>query len=173
MIKEKNENIMRKIRIAKATLNIGCGGDQAKAEKAARLLKVITERDPTATFATKRIPEFGVRPGLLMGYKVTLRGKKAEEVIKRMLIAIEDKLKKKQFNPNSVSFGIKEYIQVPGVGFQRDIGIMGLECCIDFERPGWRIAQRKRKPGKIPARHWIKEEEIIKFMEENFNTKII
>ncbi|PIU75993.1 50S ribosomal protein L5 [Candidatus Pacearchaeota archaeon CG06_land_8_20_14_3_00_35_12] len=170
--KIKGENPMRKIKIAKVTLNMGCGGDQGKAVKAAKLLKLIAEQEPIPTFATKRIPEFGVRPGLLMGYKVTLRGKKTEEIIKKLLGAKDNKLKRKQFNPSSVSFGIKEYIQIPGMQFQRDVGIMGLECCIDFERAGWSIT-RKKKSRKIPKRHKIEKEEIMKFMEENFNTTLI
>jgi large subunit ribosomal protein L5 len=168
----KKENPMRMIKIGKITLNIGCGGDVAKAEKASKLLKMITERETTPTFATRRIPEFGLRPGLLMGYKVTLRGEKAKEVIKRLLAAIDNKLKASQFNPSSVSFGIKEYIEIPGTVYQRDIGIMGLECSIDFERAGLRVERRKRKRSKIPKRHKITKEEIIKFMEEEFKTQI-
>ena len=49
-------NQMRKIRIAKVTLNIGAGKDTSKLEKGVLLLKSITGIDPVKTITSKRIP---------------------------------------------------------------------------------------------------------------------
>ena len=73
-------NPMKNIRIEKVTLNIGAGKDQAKLEKGLLLLSSITGLKPVKTFAKKRIPEWGLRPGLPIGCKITLRKKKAEEI---------------------------------------------------------------------------------------------
>jgi hypothetical protein len=54
--------------------------------------------------------------------------------------------------------------------FQRDIGIKGLDVTVVFKRAGRRVRIRKAKAGKIPKRQTITREEIIKFMEENYNT---
>ena len=105
-----------------------------------------------------------------VGAVVTLR-KNPEEVLKRMIVAIDNTLKTKQISENNFSFGIKEYIEIPGMEYQRDIGIMGLDVTVVFKRSGRRVGIRKIKRGKVSKKQRISKEEIIKFMEENFNTK--
>jgi large subunit ribosomal protein L5 len=132
-------------------------------------LKIITGKNPAKMKSSKRIPSFGVRPNLEVGAVVTIR-KGAEEMLKRILIAVDNRLRKKQMSENNFSFGIKEYIEIPGMEYQRDIGVKGLDVTVVFKRAGRRVKLRKAKKGKIPARQKISEEEIIKFMEENFQT---
>jgi large subunit ribosomal protein L5 len=55
--------------------------------------------------------------------------------------------------------------------YQRDIGIMGFDVTVVFKRTGRRVGIRKIKQGKIPQRQKISKQEIIKFMEDNFQTK--
>ena len=57
--------------------------------------------------------------------------------------------------------------------YQRDIGIMGFDVTIVFKRSGRRVGLRKAKKGKVSKKQTITKEEIIKFMEENFQTKFI
>ena len=90
-----------------------------------------------------------------------------------MLSAIENKIRRKQISPNNFSFGIKEYLEIPGMEYQRDIGIRGLDVTIAFKTSGKRVKLKKIKQGKIPKRNEIKKEAIIKFMEEKFNTTFI
>jgi large subunit ribosomal protein L5 len=111
-----------------------------------------------------------VRPGLEIGAVITIR-KNPEEILKKTLAVMDNTLNKKQIAENNFSFGIKEYIEIPGVEYQRDIGIIGLDVTVCFRRNGRRVRLRKIKKGKIPKRHRISKEEIIKFMEENFQTK--
>jgi large subunit ribosomal protein L5 len=164
----KTENPTRQIRIDKVVLSVG--GTAEELEKGVKLLKILTGKTPAKMKSHKRIPAFGVRPKLEVGAVVTLR-KDANEVLKRMLTAIDNKLKKKQMSENNFSFGIKEYIEIPGVEYQRDIGIMGLDVTVVFKRMGRRVRLRKIKTGKIPARQNITKQEIIKFMEDNFQTE--
>ena len=77
-------NPMQEIRIEKITLNIGAGKDQLKLEKGIKLLKNITGIEPVKTTTSKRIPEWGIRPGLPIGCKITLRKKEAEKLLKRL-----------------------------------------------------------------------------------------
>ena len=164
----KTENPTRKIRIEKIVFNVG--GTAEQLEKGVKLLGLITEKNPAEMKSHKRIPAFGVRPKLEVGAVVTIR-ENVNEVLKRMLTAIDNKLKKKQISTNNFSFGIKEYIEIPGMEYQRDIGIMGLDVTVVFKRAGRRVGIRKIKTGKVPARQRINKEEIIKFMEENFQTE--
>lgn len=159
---------MRKIKIEKVVL--GVGGTADGLEKGFKLLKILTNKNPAKIKSKKRIPTWGVRPGLEVGAVVTLR-KDFDELLKKLLISIDNTLKYKQISENNFSFGIKEYIEIPGIEYQRDIGIIGLDVTIVFKRSGRRVGQRKIKRGKVSKKQVITPEEIIKFMEENFQTK--
>lgn len=166
-------NPMREVRIEKITLNVGAGKEQTQLEKGVMLLKNITGISPVKTFTNKRIPSWGLRPGLPIGCKLTLRKKKAEEILIRLLEAKDNKLGPYQFDKEgNIAFGIHEYIDIPGVKYDPKIGIMGLEVCVTMERPGFRIKRRRIMQRKIPAGHKIKKEEVIEFMKKKFNVKI-
>nr|AJS12494.1 50S ribosomal protein L5P [uncultured archaeon] len=166
-------NLMREVKIEKITLNIGAGKDQAKLEKGMLLLKSIASITPIKTYTSKRIPEWGLRPGLPIGCKLTIRKTAAEELLKRLLDAKENKLKKSQFDKEgNMSFGIHEYIDIAGVKYDPQIGIMGLEVCVTLERPGFRIKRRSFKIRKIPSKHKITKEEAIEFIKKKFNVEI-
>ncbi len=162
------ENPNRQIKIEKVVFSVG--GTAENLEKGTKLLGLITGKKPAKMRSHKRIPTLGVRPKLEIGAVITIR-KDVKEVLKRMLSAIENKLRKKQISENNFSFGIKEYIEIPGMEYQRDIGIMGLDVTVVFKRAGKRIRLKKIKRGKIPSRQKISKEEIIKFMEDNFQTE--
>ena len=166
-------NPMREIKIEKITLNVGAGKDQAKLEKGMLLLKNIASLTPVKTYTSKRIPEWGLRPGLPIGCKLTIRKTAAEELLKRLLDAKENKLKKSQFDTEgNISFGIHEYIDIAGVKYDPKIGIMGLEVCVTLERPGFRIKRRSFKIRKIPSKHKITKDEAIEFIKKKFNAEI-
>ena len=166
-------NIMRQPRIEKLTLNIGAGKDVQKLEKGVALIKAITGIEPLKTVTQKRIPNWGLRPGLPIGCKLTLRKQQATELLKRLLHAKEFKLKPRQFDDGgNISFGIPEYIEIPGVAYDPKIGIMGLEVCVTLERPGYRIKRRRLKQQKIPRKHLLTREEAMAFMQKNFNVTV-
>ena len=169
--KEENkmkENLMRKVKIEKLVLNVGGIGENL--EKGFKLLKFLTGRKPKKTKSKKRIPSLGVKPGLEVGAVVTIR-KDIDDLLKKFLVSIDNILNKSQIIEGGFSFGIKEYIEIPGLEYQRDIGIMGLDVTVSFKRSGRRVKLRKIKKGKFPKKQRISKEEIIKFMEEKFNTK--
>ena len=100
---------MRQISIEKVTLNIGAGKDQAKLEKGIKLINNIAGTKPVKTFTKKRIQEWGLRPGLPIGCKLTLRKEKALELLKRLLEAKDNTLKASNLdNEGNISFGIGE-----------------------------------------------------------------
>ena len=169
-MKNETENIMRNIKIEKIVLSVGGTADML--DKGFRLLKSITGKTPAKIKSKKRIPTWGVRPGLEVGAVVTLR-KDFHEFLKKLLVSIDNTLKTKQISENNFSFGIKEYIEIPGVEYQRDIGIIGLDVTVVFKRSGRRVGLRKIKRGKVSKKQIITKEEIIKFMEDNFQTRFI
>ena len=142
-------------------------------EKVMVLLEKITNSKPKKTFTKKRIPTWNIRPGLSIGCKVTLRGKEAELILKRLLHPINNTLKSTQFDDKgNFSFGIKEYIDIPDVKYEVNLGIIGLEVAVTLKRPGFRIKIRKIRQSNIPKKHQISKQQSIEFMKEKFNTNV-
>jgi len=166
----KDMNPMQRIKIEKVVLSVG--GVAEELAKGVKLLEILAKQKPAKMKSKKRIPSLGVRPKLEIGTVVTIR-KDVKKVLKRMLMAIENRLKKKQISENTFSFGIEEYIEIPDMEYHRDIGMIGLDVTVVFKRAGRRIRLKKIKRGRIPKRQVISKEEIIKFMEENFGTKFV
>ena len=86
--------------------------------------------------------------------------------------AIDNQLRVQQIDKNNFSFGIPEYINIPGMKYARDIGIRGFNVTVVFERPGVRVKRRKIKPGRVPAKQHVLPEEIIEFMKKTFKTEV-
>ena len=166
-------NPMKEISVEKLTLNIGAGKDQAKLDKGIRLIEDITGIKPVKTFAKKRIQEWGLRLGLPIGCKLTLRKEEAMELLRRLLEAKDSTLSTNNMdNEGNISFGIKEYIDVPGVKYDPGIGIMGFQVCITLKRKGFRVRNRAIKRAIIPKKHRISKQEAIDFMKNSFNVKL-
>jgi len=161
---------MRQVNLDKVVLNIGGTGD--KLDKGVILLGKISGKKPIKVKATKRIPTWGVRPGLEVGTKVTLRGKEAIDIIKKLLPAVDNTLKERQIQNNFLSFGIHEYIEIPGVEYIREVGIMGFEVTIVFSRAGKSVETKKVKRGKS-RRLVVSKQEIEDYLINKFNTKIL
>ena len=165
---------MQEVKIEKVTLNIGVGSTGDKLEKASRLLNIITKAKPVKTRTMKRIPTWGVRPKLEIATKVTLRGEIAENVLKRLLAAANNALTESKFDKfGNFSFGVPEYIDIPGVEYNAEIGIIGLEAAVTLKRPGFRIKRRRIASTKVPLRHRVSREDAMLFIKNKFNVTII
>lgn len=172
IINKPNENKMRQIEIEKMVLN--CGGVEDKLEKCIKLLEMIAEgRKIYKVKATKRIPAFGISPGKLAGCKVTIRDKdKIIDLLKRFFASMDNEIKGKQITENQFSFGIHEYIEIPGLEYNRDIGILGFEAMLVFKRKGKRVKLRKVKRGSYPKKQFVSKEEIKEYLIKNFGVEI-
>lgn len=167
------ENPMRAIKIEKVTLNIGCGGDAEKIEKATKLLEMLTGRKTVIT-KSKRRSTFGISKGKPVGVMVTLRGEVAEDFFKRALYAVENKLKSSQFDDEgNFSFGVKEYIDIQGVKYSHQVGMMGLDVSVTLKRPGFRIKYRKIQKREIPRKHRINREEAMNWLKNRYGVEIL
>lgn len=171
MTETKTENIMRKILIDSVTLNIGSGITAEDADKAVNLLNKISNARAIKAFAKKRIPTWKIRPGLPIGARVTLRGKQAVELLKRLLTAVDMELKQKSFTQNGFSFGIKEYVDIPGLKYDPKIGIIGLDVIVSLKRPGYRVSRRKIKKSHIGTGHKISAEDAWAWAQKEFGVK--
>lgn len=167
-------NPMKNVRIEKLTLNIGAGKDQKVLEKGVILLKHVSGLDPVKTATQKRIAGWGLRPGLPIGAKITIRDQeKAKDLIKRLIVSQRNTLRKGCFDNNgNVSFGVKEYIDIPDVKYNPDVGMLGFQATITLVRPGYRIKRRKIRKGVVPLHHRVNQTEAMEFFEKEFKVKI-
>ncbi|MAF35561.1 50S ribosomal protein L5 [archaeon] len=164
---------MKTIKIEKLTLNIGAGEPGAKLEKAQKLLDVISGMKSVQTLSKKRIPTWNLRPKLPIGCKVTIRGEKAVKLLKRLLEANSKRIKKQCFDQQgNVAFGVSEYISIPDVEYDANIGIIGLQVCVTLQRPGFRIRRRRLHQRSIPKQHQITKDDAIKYFKDNYKVSV-
>lgn len=164
---------MRQIRIEKVTVNMGVGqaGDELK--KAATILQKITNMKPVECLCKVKQPTWGIREGLPIGVKVTLRGQGAEEFLKKAFYAKENHLKESNFDlQGNFGFGIKEYIELPGTKYDPTVGIRGFDVLVTLSRPGYRIKRRKLLKRSVPKTHALKKEEAIEFIRKKFGVEV-
>ncbi|MBR9680328.1 MAG: 50S ribosomal protein L5 [Candidatus Altiarchaeota archaeon] len=164
---------MHSPRIEKVTVNIGAGEGGAKLEKAVKLLQKLTGNKPVKTKTMKRIPTFGVRPRMFVGTLVTLRGESAHDFLKRALAAKGNKLKIKSIDKfGNFSFGIKEYIDIPKVRYDPEIGVFGMDVCVTMGKPGYRVKRRRVKTSKVGKAQLVTKEDAIVYLKENFGVEV-
>lgn len=169
----ENTNIMQNLRIDKVVLNIGVGESGERLGKAEQLIEKISNKKPVRTVSRHKIPAWGLKLGEPIGAKVTIRGKDAEDVLKRCLAAKDNRLRESNFDrTGNLSFGIQEYLDLPGIKYDPDIGIFGFNICATIERPGYRIKRRRIRPSKIPVHARVTRDESVEFIKKKFGIEI-
>jgi len=172
--KRSKNNPMREVKLEKVVINIGCGGDTDAIDRAKKLVEMLTDgRKPVVTLSKSR-STFGVAKHNPVGVKVTLRGKQAMEFLKLAFAGIDNKIKDSQFTDyGNFNFGVGEYIELPGIKYRHDIGMLGFDVTVELRRSGYRIKHRRLQKRKIPTTHKIKKEESIKWVKDKFGVEIV
>jgi len=174
VLRKWESNPMLKPRLAKVTVNIGIGSSGERLQKAARVLKELTGQEPSFRKARRTIKEFGIRKGEPIAVVVTLHKKRAFSFLDRALEAIGRRIKASSFDDyGNVSFGIAEHIMIPGVKYDPEVGIFGMDIAVSLERPGFRVMRRRIKRSTIPRRHRVSKIEAIVYFIKELNVKVI
>jgi large subunit ribosomal protein L5 len=164
---KSSENPMRSIRVAKIVLNIGVGKSGDVLDRAKRLLKELTGGEQT-------VKNFGIHKGEPIAATVTLRGQASVDTLKRLLAAKGNRINRRAFDrTGNCSFGIREHIEIPGIKYDPDIGIFGMDVSVVLERPGYRVARRRRAVSKIGRKQQVTPEEAAEFFMNELKVEIV
>ena len=66
-----------------------------------------------------------------------------------------------------------EHIDIPGVKYDPEIGILGLEVSASLARPGFSIKLRSKHKARIGKNHRITKDDAIKLYTEKFGVQIV
>jgi len=167
-------NAMRQIHIDKVTVNIGVGEAGERLVKAQKVLEMVTGQKSVQTKSKNVNRDLGIRIGMPLGCKVTLRGDSAEEFLQRALPIRERKIYAYSFDvEGNMSFGISDYTDFDGMKYDPEIGIFGMDISVVVRRSGNRITQRALVKRKIPKSHRVDRDEAIQYMKENYDIEVV
>lgn len=152
-------------------MGVGKSGDVITIARKA--LDQISGKKSSARNAKETQRDWGVRKGEPIGAAVTVRGKDAIELAKRLFEAKGHKVNGKSFdNFGNYSFGIKEHIDIPGVKYDPQIGILGLGISITLTRPGYGVRTRSKHKARVGKKHVIKNQEAKDYLVKEFGVTI-
>lgn len=168
------ENMMRSIEVDKVVINMGVGESGEKLAKAEKLLSnpLIANQKPIKVTSKKTLQTFGIKKGEAIACKVTLRGDRATDFLKRTF-NIQNRLMAYQFDTiGNFSFGIAEHTDF-GIHYDPKVGIFGMDVSVSLKRPGYRIKERRIQKKKVPAKHRINRTDCIAFLEKEYGVEVI
>ena len=167
------ESPMRKISLEKIVLNMGLGKSGDVINIAIKALEQISGKKPSTRNAKSAYRDWGVRKGEPIGVAVTIRGDDAVALLKRLLDAKGNTVNGKSFdNFGNFSFGINEHIDIQGVKYDPQIGILGLGISITLTRPGFGIRTRSKHKARIGKAHIIKSQEAKEYLTKEFGVTV-
>lgn len=127
-------------KIQKAVVNVGIGSsskDDQGQQLVVKDLALITGQKPTPTLAKKAISAFKVRKGMVVGLKVTLRGKRMFDFLSRLINIVLPRTRdfrglspKAADRSGNLTIGIKEHIIFPEIADEDIKRIFGLEVTV-------------------------------------------
>jgi large subunit ribosomal protein L5 len=164
---------MREIKIGKVVVNITTGQSGEPLDRAMTILENMTEQRPCTRRAKQTIRTFGIRRREPIACMVTLRGERAEEFLRKAFNAVGSRIKPRSFDrQGNFAFGISEHIDIPGQRYDPSLGITGMDVMVTVERPGYRVARRRRGRSRVGRRHRVTREESIEFIKRRFGVEV-
>ncbi len=165
---------MRDVRVGKVVVNIGVGEAGEKLSKAQKVLQMVTRQKPMQTLAHQAVRDWAVRPNMPIGMKVTLRGERATEFLRRALSIRNNRLPEYVFDAHgNFSFGIADYTDFEGMKYDPEIGVFGMDVSVSLVRPGYRVKERRVAPGRVPRGHRVSKAEALEYARSQFGVEVV
>ena len=165
---------MRDLYVEKVVVNIGVGEAGERLAKAEKVLEMVTKQKPVETISKTVNRDLGIREGMPLGCKVTLRGDAGVDFVKQAHSIREMRVPEYSFDQEgNMSFGISDYTDFEGMKYDPEIGIFGMDISVVLRRPGNRITQRALLKRRIPKSHRVARDEAIQYMKDNFQIEVV
>jgi large subunit ribosomal protein L5 len=166
-------NPMREVYVDKVVVHMGVGEGGDKLSRGVDIMRQITGNNPVRSNAKKTNPAFGIRKGAPISCKVTLRGTKASDFLATALGIIDRKIAPGQFDKSgNFSFGIEEHTDFPGMSYDPQVGIYGMDINVILARRGIRVSRRHIEQHKLPERQQVKPDDAMTFLHERYNVEV-
>ena len=167
-------NVMREPRVEKVVVNIGVGEAGERLAKAQKVIEMVTGQRSVQTISRTINRDLAIRKGMPLGCKVTLRGGNATEFLEKALEIREHRIPAYSFDrEGNMSFGIADYTDFPGMKYDPEIGIFGMDVSVVLRRAGNRVTQRPILRRKLPRGHRMDRNEAIEFMKKTFSVEVV
>lgn len=167
-------NPMQRPRIEKVVLNISVGQSGEPLQRAIKVLEDLTGQKPSQRTAKKTIRDWGIHRKEPIACIVTLRRQAASDFLNKAFDAIGNRLHKSCFDTNgNFAFGIGKHIDLPGVKYDPELGIFGMDICVAMEKPGYRVKKRKIARAKVGKKQRMTRDEAIEYIQEEFGVEIL
>ena len=174
MVKRWTEQPMLQPRIEKVVINLNVGKSGEPLEKACGVLQGIAGQKPVKKNAKMSIRDFGIRKGEPIACVVTLRRQAAIDILKKILPVVDNKVSRSSFDERgNFAFGLKEHIEIPGVKYDPDVGIFGMDVCVTLNRKGDRVNDRRKRKAKVGKNQVLTPEESILFTKQTLGVEIV
>jgi large subunit ribosomal protein L5 len=168
-----SDNVMFVPRVEKVTVHMSVGESGKKLSNAEMIMTTITGQTPVRAVAKRTLPGFNIKKGEPIGCKVTLRGDNAAKFLKTALGIRGNSLDSSLFDNNgNFAFGIEEHTDFPGLEYDPEIGIYGMDVIVSVERPGYRIKHRRSQQNKVPQGHKLTKEDSIAYVSKNYGVEV-
>ncbi|MDW5548778.1 50S ribosomal protein L5 [Methanosarcina sp.] len=165
---------MRTPVVEKVIIHMGVGESGQHLVNAEEILRTITGQGVVRCFAKRTLPAFSIKKSEPIGCKVTLRGQRAQQFLETALGIVDKTLVRSQFDSlGNVSFGIEEHTDFPGMRYDPNIGVFGMDITVVIKRPGERICKRRIATRKIPNNHRVTVEDAVAFLNESYGVEVV
>lgn len=138
-----------------------------------QVLEQLTGQSPVFGKARYTVRQWSIRRNEKISCHVTVRGEKALQLLEAGLKVKEYELLRRNFSDSgNFGFGITEHIDL-GIKYDPSTGIYGMDFYVVLERPGYRVARRRKQLARVGVQHRVTKDDAMKWFQTKFEGVIL